>query len=142
MPRTGVTQSARSPLSARRWTVAESGAPRRGDIWRVDFNPARGREQAGVRPALVVQSDIINQTGFGTVVVLAVSKTTEVKRRGILNVELRKGEGGLRLDSVVKCHQIYTIDRSRLIRRFGHIGPDRMAEIDHATKLVLGFIDV
>lgn len=122
--------------------MTSRGFPRRGEIWLVDFNPARGHEQAGIRPALVVQSDVMNQSAWGTVVVLAVSKATEVKRKGILNVELGKGEGGLRLDSVVKCHQIYTIDRSRLIRRFGHLAHNRIAEIDHATKLVLGFIAV
>ncbi len=122
--------------------MTEPSVPRRGEIWLVDFNPARGHEQAGIRPALVLQSDAINRTTFGTVVVLAVSKATDVKRRGILNVELGRGQAGLRLDSVVKCHQIYTIDRSRLIRRFGRVADDRMAEIEHATKLVLGFIAV
>jgi len=122
--------------------VADPALPRRGEIWLVDFNPARGHEQAGIRPALVIQSDAINQTGFGTVVVLAVSKATEVKRRGILNVELGQGEGGLRLDSVVKCHQTYTIDRSRLTRRFGRLSGERMAQIDVATQLVLGFLPV
>ena len=122
--------------------MTDQRLPRRGEIWLVGSNPPRGHEQAGVRPALVIQSDAINQTGFGTVVVLAVSKATEVKRRGILNAELRKGEGGLRLDSVVKCHQIYTIDRSRLMRCFGRLADTRMAEIDHATKLVLGFLAV
>ena len=116
--------------------------PRRGEIWLIDFNPARGHEQAGIRPALVIQSDAINRTGFGTVVVLAVSKATSVKRRGILNVELRRGEGGLRLDSIVKCHQVYTIDRSRLTRRFGRLDDTRMAEIDRTTQLVLGFLSV
>ena len=28
--------------------------PSRGEIWLVDLNPARGHEQAGKRPALVV----------------------------------------------------------------------------------------
>jgi len=122
--------------------VTDGEHPRRGEIWLVDFNPARGHEQAGIRPALVIQSDAINRTGFGTVVVLAVSKATSVKRRGILNVELRRGEGGLRLDSIVKCHQVYTIDRSRLTRRFGRLDDTRMAEIDRTTQLVLGFLSV
>ncbi len=119
--------------------MTDHAPPRRGEIWLVDFNPARGHEQAGIRPALVIQSDVINQTGFGTVVVLAISRATAVKRKGILNVELGKGEGGLRLESVVKCHQIYTIDRSRLMRRFGRLSGERMAQIDQATQLVLGF---
>ena len=33
---------------------------KRGEIWMVNFNPGRGREQTGVRPALIIQNDIGN----------------------------------------------------------------------------------
>lgn len=36
-------------------------APKVGDIWYVDFSPQVGREQAGVRPALVVSNDAFNE---------------------------------------------------------------------------------
>ncbi|MEW6607909.1 MAG: type II toxin-antitoxin system PemK/MazF family toxin [bacterium] len=106
----------------------------------VNFNPARRHEQRGIRPAILIQSNTINQTGFGTVVVLAISKATDVKRRGILNVSVKKGEGGLTVDSVVKCHQIYPIDTGRLMRRFGKLTDIRMKEVERAVKLVLDFI--
>ncbi|MDP3017765.1 MAG: type II toxin-antitoxin system PemK/MazF family toxin [Deltaproteobacteria bacterium] len=35
--------------------------PRRGDIWLVNFNPAKGSEQKGMRPALIIQNDIGNE---------------------------------------------------------------------------------
>jgi mRNA interferase MazF len=114
--------------------------PQRGEVWLVDFNPARGHEQKGIRPALVIQSNIINQTGFGTTVILAISKSKEVKRRGVLNVCVKEGEGGLTVDSVIKCHQIYTIDTKRLMKRFGKLTDIRMNEVDRAVKLVLDFI--
>jgi mRNA-degrading endonuclease toxin of MazEF toxin-antitoxin module len=38
--------------------------------------------------------------------------------------------------------QAHAIDRSRLMRRFGHLSEVRMAEIDHATQLVPGFLAV
>ncbi|MBI2352221.1 MAG: type II toxin-antitoxin system PemK/MazF family toxin, partial [Deltaproteobacteria bacterium] len=34
--------------------------PRRGEVWLVNFNPGRGSEQRGVRPALVIQNDTGN----------------------------------------------------------------------------------
>lgn len=38
---------------------------RQGDIVFVDFNPSKGHEQKGTRPALVVSSDVFNEeTGF------------------------------------------------------------------------------
>ncbi|MFH0775337.1 MAG: type II toxin-antitoxin system PemK/MazF family toxin, partial [bacterium] len=110
------------------------------EVWLVDFNPARGHEQKGVRPALVIQSNLINQTGFGTTVILAISKSNEVKRRGVLNVCVKMGEGGLTVDSVIKCHQIYTIDTGRLIKRFGMLTESKMEEIERTVKIVLGFI--
>ena len=35
--------------------------PKRGEIWLVNWNPARGSEQAGQRPALIIQNDIGNK---------------------------------------------------------------------------------
>jgi hypothetical protein len=34
--------------------------PCRGEIWRVNLNPSRGHEQAGIRPALIVSVDMFN----------------------------------------------------------------------------------
>ncbi|MGH7594759.1 MAG: type II toxin-antitoxin system PemK/MazF family toxin [bacterium] len=35
--------------------------PKRGEIWLIDFNPARGSEQSGQRPAVVIQNDVGNR---------------------------------------------------------------------------------
>ena len=35
--------------------------PKQGDIVFLDFNPTKGREQSGVRPAVVVSANIFNQ---------------------------------------------------------------------------------
>ncbi len=120
--------------------MIDSSFPHRGEIWLVDFNPGRGHEQKGVRPALVIQSNLINQTGFGTTVILAISKSNEVKRRGVLNICVKEGEGGLKVDSVIKCHQIYTIDTGRLVKRFGKLADSKMEEVEKAVKIVFGFI--
>jgi mRNA interferase MazF len=50
--------------------------PRRGDVIRVDFNPQRGHEQAGRRPAVVLSPTEYNRT-VGLVVVCPI--TNEVK---------------------------------------------------------------
>jgi mRNA interferase MazF len=34
----------------------------RGEIWEVDLDPRRGREQQGVRPCLVVSTDGLNRS--------------------------------------------------------------------------------
>jgi mRNA interferase MazF len=46
----------------------------RGQIYEIDWNPARGSEQAGLRPGLVIQNDIANSvSGYPVTIVCAVS---------------------------------------------------------------------
>lgn len=42
--------------------------PKHGEIWTVDFNPARGSEQAGLRPALIIQNNIGNRVSDTTII--------------------------------------------------------------------------
>jgi len=109
--------------------------PKRGEIYYVDFHPARGREQAGHRPALVVQNDVGNQMADYTVV--AAVTTTPIAKPYPFMVALAAGEGGLRAASVVNCSQILTIDQGRLERRLGRLGSDRMREVDEALRYQL-----
>ncbi|MBA7533464.1 hypothetical protein ES705_25704 [subsurface metagenome] len=37
---------------------------RRGEIWLANLNPTRGSEQAGIRPMLIFQTDLLNLTGL------------------------------------------------------------------------------
>ncbi len=53
--------------------------PLRGEIWMFDLNPKKGREQKGVRPCLVVSTDALNRSEFGTVVICPIT-TTERSR--------------------------------------------------------------
>ena len=53
--------------------------PRRGDMWLVDFNPGRGSEQKGARPALVIQNDTGNIYA-ATTIVAAVTSTNPAGR--------------------------------------------------------------
>ena len=47
---------------------------KRGEIYWVEFDPVKGSEQSGVRPALVVQNDIGNRHSPTTVVVAITSR--------------------------------------------------------------------
>lgn len=108
---------------------------RRGDICMVDFNPARGSEQAGFRPALVIQNDVGNRYS-PTTIVAAISAAPE--RLYPFLVRLAAGEGGLERDSAVNASQILTVDKARLARRLGSLSAERMREVDRAIKISLG----
>ena len=107
----------------------------RGEVWQVDFSPTRGTEQAGMRPALILQTDRANLTSPHTIVAPFTSRI----RRSILpsHVRVPVGEGGLTQDSVLMCEQIRVIDQQRLIRKLGVLQVDRMNEVAEALRNVL-----
>jgi mRNA interferase MazF len=109
---------------------------RRGEIYWVDFHPARGSEQAGRRPALVVQNDRGNESSPTTVVAVL---TRRVPSRPFpFIVALAAGEGGLREAGSVNCAQLLTVDQSRLERRIGTLSEERMHEVEAALRYELG----
>ena len=113
--------------------MTEAPTPHRGEVWLVDFSPGRGSEQAGLRPALIVQNDAGNQYA-ATTIVATLTSTIKVYP---VTVPLGKGEAGLAVRSMVNLAQILTIDKSRLRRRVGMLARDRLDEVDEAIRVSL-----
>lgn len=42
---------------------------KRGEVWLADLNPTQGSEQAGIRPVIVFQNDIVSQF-FSTIITI------------------------------------------------------------------------
>lgn len=51
----------------------ERPKPLRGEIWMFDLDPKKGREQKGIRPCLVVSTDALNRSDFGTVIICPIT---------------------------------------------------------------------
>lgn len=81
---------------------------KKGEIYLIDWSPARGSEQEGFRPALVVQNDVGNKYS-PTTIVAAIS--TNVTKKYPFHVHLMPEESGLKEPSVVKLEHIMTIDK-------------------------------
>lgn len=112
---------------------------RRGDIFTVDFEPARGSEQGKRRPALVIQNDVGNRFSPTTIVAAITSGEND---RFPVNVDIKAPEGGLGSHSVVLLNQILTIDTARLGRYWGRVSLSTMARVDEAIKISLGLVSV
>ncbi len=110
-----------------------SDSPKRGEVWLVNWNPGRGSEQAGKRPALVIQNDIGNEKA-PTTIVAAISSSLRLYP---MNVEINPPEGGLDLPSIIKTSQILTVSKERLEKRLGRLSKERMDDVDKAIKLSL-----
>jgi len=112
------------------------GFPVRGEVWLVNWNPARGSEQAGKRPALVIQNDIGNEKA-STTIVAAISGSVKIYP---MNVKLDPPEGGLNRPSIVKTGRIITVSKERLEKRLGQISAEKMREVNLAIKLSLDLL--
>ncbi len=109
-------------------------SPTRGEVWRVDFSPTRGHEQAGVRPALIVSDDRFNLGPSGLVIVLPLTTTT----RGYpFHIEVNPAESGLERISFIMADQIRTVSKDRLLEYLGSIGPETLDEVDEAMRILL-----
>ena len=107
--------------------------PKRGEVWLINWNPARGSEQAGRRPALIVQNDIGNEKA-ATTIVAAISSSVRIYP---MNVKIDPPEGGLDHPSIVKTSQIMTVSKLRLEKMLGRLGVETMKAVDYAIKLSL-----
>src|SRR5712691_8215316 len=114
-------------------------SPRRGEIWDVNWSPGRGAEQKGVRPALIIQNDRGNASlSYPLTIVASMSRT---ERELPLHVRIAPSEeNGLTDFTDVKCEQLMTIEKSRLLRRRGYITSEEMSRVEQALKLSLNLV--
>ncbi|MFW5867435.1 MAG: type II toxin-antitoxin system PemK/MazF family toxin [Armatimonadota bacterium] len=109
-------------------------APERGEVWYADLDPARGHEQAGHRPVLVVSATVFNEGPAGLVVVLPMT----TRDRGIpMQVSVDPGEGGVSRRSLIKCEDIRSVDRRRLTKRLGSVSEATMAMVQANLRTLL-----
>jgi len=123
-------------------------AVRRGEIYWVEFDPVKGSEQRGLRPALIVQQDVGNRYSPTTVVV-AITRTIPPKPYPFV-VVVEPEESGLPERSAVNCAQIATIQQSgpasRLrpprgekdVQPIGQLSAEKMTQVGQALKYNLG----
>ena len=106
----------------------------RGEIRWADLNPVRGREQAGLRPVLILSHDVFNERS-GTVI--AVALTSQTQRAGFpLTLELRAAK--LPKRSWVKISQIRTLAAERIGTRLGRASPEEITQVVEGLNEIIG----
>jgi len=89
-----------------------------------------------MRPGLVIQSDILNDSKISTVIMVAITSTLKF---GELpgNVVLNKGEANLPRKCVVNVTQIKSVDKRSIKEKIGTLPKKRLQEIENGLKLVM-----
>jgi mRNA interferase MazF len=109
---------------------------RRGTLWWIDLPDERGAGPAFRRPGLVIQGDAFNRSRIATIVVALLTSNLKLAEAPG-NVLVRARESGLPRDSVVNVSQLYSVDKSMLTERCGHLSGRTMLSVDGGLRLVL-----
>lgn len=95
------------------------------DVYLADLNPTIGREQAGMRPVLIISNSYENLLDVVTIIPITSLKNN---RRLYPNELLLPDE--LQKPSILLCQQIRTISKKRLVKKLTTINnPMKQKEI-------------
>jgi mRNA interferase MazF len=110
----------------------------RGEIYFVDLNPVKGREQAGHRPVLVLSIDAINKQPLVVTVVVG-TKGENISRDYPVNVRVASAESGLPIETIFLCFQMRSIDPKRFPEKpAGKISDKTLIKIEDTVRYCLG----
>lgn len=117
---------------------------KRGQIWEVNFEPQTRKEEPGKRnrPALVLQTDLLNDAGHATTIIIP--GTTEIYRDGQgdgypLRVSIGKA-GNLAQETDLLIDQIRAISNQRFMGEgpVATLSTNHMKRVMEALRLLTG----
>lgn len=111
---------------------------KRGEIYFVNLDPVRGREQACHRPVLVISNDKINKLPLVITVVLG-TKGSNVSQNYRTNVRVSPDESGLPMETVFLCFQIRSLDLTRFSDKpAAKLSEEKMKKVEDTIRYCLG----
>ena len=103
------------------------------EIWLANLNPAKGTEPGKVRPVVIVQTDLLNES-HPSLIICPIT-TNVLSESELLRVHLDKGQ--LEVLSDILVYQIRAIDKKRLISKLGEFTSSQADKLGENIKIVL-----
>jgi mRNA interferase MazF len=110
--------------------------PVQGDIYWVRFGRSGDSGPSGKRPAVIIQSNLLNRTNIQTTVVTLLTSNLKLARIPG-NVRLKKGAANLPKASVVVVSQMATVDKTRLLEKTGMLSQENLIEVVDGCRQVI-----
>lgn len=107
---------------------------KQGEIWNVYFDPIKGSEQAGNRPAVIISGNLMNSISDLAIVCPLTSSIKNYKGHPVLKPDKLNG---LEVPSEVLVFQIRTISKLRFKKRIGMISVEQLSEIKETINEIL-----
>lgn len=103
-----------------------------------DLVPRSGSEQSGRCPVIIISHDGFNQTpDWRSITVVPVLISEAQHRRALTVVPVPEGVASLPKSSAAICHQVTTLDRSKLSRQLGALPPDILEMVERGLKAAM-----
>ena len=103
------------------------------DIWLADLNPKKGTEPGKIRPVVIVQTDLLNETHLSTII--CPITTNVIPEVELLRVHLNKSQLDKLSDILVD--QIRAIDNKRLIKKVGKLTDSQIIKLKENIRVIL-----
>lgn len=108
------------------------------DIWLVNLNPARGTEPGKIRPAVVIQTNLLNQLDHPSTLICPITSQLSAEEN-ILRVRLDGKGKGLEKGSEILVDQIRALDNRRFLEKLGKLSLEEALELREKLKAVMDF---
>ena len=104
---------------------------RQGDVLRISFDPQKGHEQVGFRPAVVISNRLLNEK----LTLAFLCPITHTKRKNPFHYELT---GYSFVDGFVMCDQLKTMDlKKRSHENIGHLSEEDIKNILDRIEMLI-----
>ncbi len=107
---------------------------RHGHLCLADLHPRSGTEPGKIRPVVVIQSDLLNDTGHASTWILPC--TTRMRGESLLRVVLPRGIAGNESDCEVMIDQSRAIDNTRFRKLLSPLPALLLKEIKEKLRLL------
>ena len=117
--------------------MARVQAPKRGEIWLVDFDPAVGAEIQKIRPALVISLDSVGRLPLRMVVPITDWNPAYANYPWFVAIPVSPNNG-LMKDSGADTFQTKSLSDGRFVRQLGVVTMEQLDEVASAIAMCVG----
>jgi mRNA interferase MazF len=108
----------------------------KGTIYWVNFSGNHDSGEKELRPCLVVQNDVLNESRLNTTVVVVITSILEFgKLPG--NVLIEEGVANMPWEGVVNVSQVMSIEKNKIEERNGTLSDTLMQKVCEGLKLIM-----
>ena len=113
------------------------GAPARGEVWWIAFDPGVGSELRKIRPAVVLNIASVGKLPLRIVVPITEWHAKWAEVPWIVPLQ-RSEQNGLAKDSAADCFQVKSLSLERFQSKMGALKPSEVEEIAAGVVLCVG----